>query len=81
MEGQYFRKNGELISFSEENLIDCPDENKYGINHKCISEGGILRGAFEWLKDNGGLANDTSYKYVAEVSNFELIHLVIPNSK
>jgi cathepsin L len=58
LEGAYFLKNGNLESFSEQNLVDC-DTNDLGCN------GGLMDNAFSWIKKNGGLELETDYKYTA----------------
>lgn len=61
MEGQHFRKTSELISLSEQNLIDCTILN-YN-NHGC--SGGFKERAYIYVRDNGGIATEESYPYQA----------------
>merc|ERR1711946_50842 len=57
-QGQYFRKTGQLISLSEQNLIDC--SSSYG-NHGC--NGGVVQWAYNYIKDNRGVDTESSYPY------------------
>lgn len=56
LEGQYFKKTNRLITFSEQNLLDCAQS--YGCN------GGYMNSAFEYIRLNKGLNTDNIYSYL-----------------
>jgi C1A family cysteine protease len=58
LEGAYFNKYSSLVSFSEQNLVDC-DLTDLGCN------GGIIDNAFKWTQKNGGLCTEAGYPYVS----------------
>lgn len=61
LEGQYFLKYGKLISFSEQQLMDCDTTNS-GCN------GGNAALAYIYLKSAGGIQSDTAYPYQGKQS-------------
>lgn len=64
LEGAYFIKTGNLVSFSEQQLVDCDNLRGGGRNHGC--SGGLMSRAFEWISDNGGLCTEVDYPYISE---------------
>lgn len=63
MEGCLQIKTKKLISFSEQNLIDCSSNLKYG-NHGC--NGGLMTNAMDYIIANKGLDTEESYPYEAK---------------
>jgi len=61
LEGAYFIKNNKLISFSEQQLVDCDNIRSGGSNYGC--NGGLMDNAFEWIDNNNGLCSEESYSY------------------
>jgi len=59
IEGRSFISTGDLISLSEQDLVDCSTENN-GCN------GGLMDYAFEFVETNDGLCSEADYKYKAK---------------
>jgi len=58
MEGAHFIKTGSLISFSEQQIVDCDIK---GDDQGC--NGGLMDNAFKWIKSNGGVCKEADYPY------------------
>lgn len=63
LEGAYYIKYGELIEFSEQQLVDCDNFKNGGTDHGC--NGGLMDNAFTWIKKNGGLCLEKDYPYTS----------------
>ncbi|XP_047324383.1 probable cysteine protease RD19C [Impatiens glandulifera] len=89
LEGAHFLATGELVSLSEQQLVDCDhecDPQEYG---SCDSgcNGGLMNNAFEYALKSGGLQKEADYPYTgrdgvcsfdntkiaASVSNFSVV--------
>ncbi|KAJ9565977.1 hypothetical protein OSB04_001943 [Centaurea solstitialis] len=58
IEGAHAIATGDLISLSEQELVDC-DTNDYGC------DGGNMDTAFRWIMKNGGLDTEADYPYTS----------------
>ena len=63
LEGVFFNKFGKLVSFSEQQLVDCDNLKNGGRDHGC--NGGLMDYAFSWISKNGGLCSESDYPYVS----------------
>jgi len=60
LEGQYFHKSGTLVSFSEQQLVEC--STSFG-NQGC--DGGLMDNAFKYIKQYG-IEKEEDYPYTAQ---------------
>ena len=51
-------KTGQLVSLSEQELVDCETDNE-GCN------GGLMENAYEFIKKSGGITTERLYPYKA----------------
>jgi len=63
LEGAYYIKYGELLAFSEQQLVDCDNFKNGGRDFGC--NGGLMDNAFKWISKNGGICSELSYPYVS----------------
>lgn len=66
VEGLYFRKTNKLVSFSEQQLVDCDHQCEPDNPKNCDSgcNGGLMDNALRYIQDKG-LEADESYPYQA----------------
>ena len=63
MEGAYKIKTNNLVSFSEQELVDCSLIKYGGPNMGC--NGGNMEPTFDWIGKNGGICSGSSYPYIS----------------
>lgn len=63
MEGTYFNKNGNLVSFSEQQFVDCDNRKNGGKDMGC--NGGLMDNAFDWASKQAGICTEASYPYTS----------------
>lgn len=63
LEGIYSIKRGNLVSFSEQQLVDCDYIRAGGTSLGC--NGGDMGSAMEWIGKNNGLCTESAYPYVS----------------
>jgi C1A family cysteine protease len=63
LEGAHYNSAGKLVSFSEQQLVDCDTLKNGGHDHGC--NGGLMDNAFSWISKNGGLCSEDDYPYVS----------------
>jgi len=66
LEAAYYIKYGELLEFSEQQLVDCDNYKNGGRDMGC--NGGLMDNAFRWIGKNGGLCTEQEYPYVSGVT-------------
>ena len=66
LEGAYAIKRGNLVAFSEQQLVDCDTLGNGGRDHGC--NGGLMDNAFSWIAKNNGLCSESDYPYVSGVT-------------
>lgn len=65
LEGAHFLATGELVSLSEQQLVDCDHECDPEEEGACDSgcSGGLMTSAFEYILKSGGLEREEDYPY------------------
>jgi hypothetical protein len=82
LEGIYAIKTGKLVSFSEQQLVDCDTIKNGGKDHGC--NGGLMDNAFSWISKNGGLCSESDYPYISgngQTEQCKKTCSIVPNSK
>ena len=65
LEGQYYLGRHQLIRFSEQELIDCPNSQPKFTTYGCA--GGIPTNAYLSISEIGGMETESDYPYEAKV--------------
>ncbi len=63
LEGAYQIKYGSLVSFSEQNFVDCDTIKNGGTDLGC--HGGLMDSAFDWATKWGGVCTEADYPYTS----------------
>ena len=79
LEGMYAIQNGDLVSFSEQQLVDCDNFKHGGKDHGC--NGGLMDNAFSWIQENNGLCSEESYPYISAKETCQTTCDNLPNSQ
>jgi len=82
LESAYGIKYGKLLSFSEQQLVDCDNFKNGGKDHGC--NGGLMDNAFSWINKNNGLCQESDYPYISgngKSGSCQTSCINIPNSK
>ena len=79
LEGIYSIQTSKLVSFSEQQLVDCDNFKHGGKDHGC--NGGLMDNAFSWIQKNGGLCSEETYPYISESQACQTTCSVVPKSQ
>ena len=74
IEGQHAKNTSNLVSLSEQNLVDC------ATNYSCMGcDGGWPYAAMDYVIKNKGIDTESDYQYTAEeiLSEFENLKMVV----
>lgn len=71
MEGINKIVTGELISLSEQELVDCDSTSNQGCN------GGLMDDAFDFIVNNGGIDTEKDYPYSARDGKCDVLRVSI----
>ncbi|KAI3917134.1 hypothetical protein MKX01_003583 [Papaver californicum] len=64
VEGTNFIATGELVSLSEQQLVDCDHKENDACDSRC--KGGLMTNAYKYLIEAGGLQQEKTYPYVGK---------------
>lgn len=63
-------KTNKLVSLSEQELIDCDNQENQGCN------GGLMENAFEFIKKTGGITTESNYPYTANDGSCDSLKVI-----